>query len=158
MGSVATGFIEFRIDEKATFSIMREPVTVYITREGEKDNLGFVGSDVKWAPAGYVHQLCVKESLGKHTYGYKYQTMGKAIVAAPILTPSSTGVGVAYFGLEHCHGTVTIDVQPNQTTPVTFSLGPKEMKGTLISNRLDPSQFKVETQPPYGGEPKDIQK
>lgn len=101
-GSVAAGFVEFRIDEKATFSIMREPVTVYITREGEKSNLGFVGSDVKWAPAGYIHQLAVKESPGKHTYGYKYQTMGKDLVSTPLLTPSSTGVGVAFFDLEHC--------------------------------------------------------
>jgi hypothetical protein len=158
LGSVAAGFVEFRIDEKATFSIMREPVTVYVTREGEKDSLGFVGSDVKWAPAGYVHQLCVKESPGKRTYGYKYQTMGKDLVSVPILAPSSTGVGVAFFGLEHCQGTVTIDVQPNQTTPVTFSLGPNEVKGTLISKRLDPSQFKVETGKPYDGDPKNIQK
>ena len=147
------GFVEFRIDEKASFSIMREPVTVYITREGEKRSLGFIGSDVNWAPMGYVHQLTVKESPGKHAYGYTYQTMGKGFAPSPPGT-----VGVAFFGLKHCHGAVSIDVEANQTTPVTFSLGPKEVKGTLISRRLDPSQFVMETGQPYDGEPRKIQK
>jgi hypothetical protein len=152
-GCIVAGFVEFRIDEKANFSIMHEPVTVYITREGEKGQLGFVGSDVNWAPMGYVHQLAVKESSGKHTYGYTYQTMGKGVALS---TPGT--VGVAFLDLEHCHGVVSVDVKTNQTTPVTFSLGPKEVKGTLISKRLDPSQFKVETGHPYDGEPIKIQK
>lgn len=157
------GYVEFRMIEGAEFSIMREPVTVYITREGEKKALGFVGSDTNWSPAGYVRQLIVTEAPGSHTYGYTYQTMGKTL-GTPAITPIpgtnrfTPMPTVKFLGLEHCQGVIAIDVADNQTTPVTFSLGPKEVEGTLISTRLDPSQFKVETGTAYRGEPQKVQK
>jgi hypothetical protein len=137
------GFVEFRINEDASPSLMREPTTIYITREGEKKPLGFVGSDVDFAPMGYVHRLVVAEPPGTRVYGYQYQTMGKD---ASVTT-------VTFYGLEHCNGTVSVDVSDQKTVPVTFSLGPKEVKGTGISTRLDPSQFKVEQGSPYEGAP-----
>lgn len=162
-GSSSKGYVEFRIVEGAAFSIMREPVTVYITREGETKALGFVGADVNFSPAGYVHQLIVTEAPGSHHYGYTYQTMGKtlgplAITPIPGASNFMVTPTVKYLGLEHSQGVIAVDVADNQTIPVTFSLGPKEVEGTLISKRLDPSQFKVETGAPYRGEPQKIQK
>ncbi len=162
-GSATKGYVEFRISEGADFSIMREPVTVYITREGDSKALGFVGADVKFSPAGYVHQLIVTEAPGSHHYGYTYQTMGKALGPGAITpVPGSQNfvptVTIKYLGLEHSQGVVTVDVADHQTTPVTFSLGPKEVKGTLVSRRLDPSQFKVETGTAYAGEPRVVAK
>lgn len=149
-GNTAKGFVEFRINEGTDFSIMREPVAVYITREGENWRLGFVGSNFAWAPMGYIRQLVVMESPGNYKYEYTYQTMGKGI--------ASSTVGVTYFGIEHYQGVISVDISANQTTPVTFSLGPKEVTGTLISRRLDPSQFNVEIGSPYEGKPQKVKK
>lgn len=162
-GSSSKGFVEFRIHEGAEFSIMREPVTIYITRGGEQKNLGFVGSDVLWSPAGYIHQLIVEEVPGKHNYGYIYQTMGKSlsptgIVGMAVLPTGFAVSTVSYLGLEHCHGVIEVDVLEDHTITVTFSLGSKEVKGTLISKRLDPSQFKVEIGESHQGKPREIGK
>ncbi len=163
VGSAQKGYVEFLINEGAEFSIMREPVTVYITRQDETKELGFVGSDVLWAPAGYVNQLIITESPGTYTYGYVYQTMGKQVSPIGIAAMATLPVGwayspVSYLGLEHCHGIVEVEVLEDHTCTITFSLGSKEIKGTLISKRLDPSQFKIEIGESYKGEPRKIQK
>lgn len=149
--SSSRGFVEFRIVEGADFSIMREPLAISITREGEEKRLGFVGSDFNWAPMGYVHRLIVTEAPGTHAYGYVYHTMVKGRIHL-IGTPLEH---FHTFKLEHYHGIVSIDVLPGKTVPITFSLGPDEVGVTGFGRRLDPRQFKVKEGPPYDGEPQE---
>lgn len=143
-GAASSGQVLFRIQENAKFSLMNEPLAVFVTQAGEGKPLGYVGSNFEMAPMGYVKELRLTLPAGRHTCQYELRTAGKlpAIRASPANgLPES---GVYYLKFKHRSGSLDLNVQPGKTIPVDFSLGPNREKSIGVGYRLDPDQLQVQ--------------